>query len=335
MGFGKKQTANLFLVILVTVLAVVFLTSSFIAGVYPARAEGASCSVSWSERPYMEGEQVKIRLALTGLPANAQIAGSVSLSLFGLEDASFVSNESMLETNYNTTSSPAVFRISVSEGAYVTASADGVWEIGEFSVKVSAGGSESRFSAEASLSDAAGTEITITTAAYSITRSAETPTPAPTQTPTPGQSGTPSSGATPTPDTSASPSGSATPDISSMSPSPSESTPEPTQTPEPTDPPATMTVIETAAPSGSGQPSDGSPSDKNTPDAAEGTLLPSVSSQRPGTGGDNTISVGAVVFWSIVALIAGIWIGIGIGAFIWRKKSVFMTPTEKKIIGRF
>lgn len=43
---------------------------------------------------------------------------------------------------------------------------------------------------------------------------------------------------------------------------------------------------------------------------------------------------GEMIFWIFVALIVGIWIGVFIGAAVWRKKSVFMTDKEKKIIGR-
>lgn len=323
MGYCRKRPVILSIILFFIISAGVSLLLLPFSAPHNVQAEGASFSASWENRPYMAGEQVKIRLSLSGLPADGQIAGSISLSLSGLENAMLVSNESILETAASTT----VFRISVSEGAYANVGASGVWEIGEITVTVSASAAESRFSAEAVLSDSAGNPIAVVPASYTVVRSAETPTP----TATPAQTPVPSDGATQTP-----PDGE-TPDASSLSPSPSAETPEITATPEPTVPPATMTEIETASPSeepmGSGAVS------SQTPEGSPGIFHTQQPGQTPGAGPDDsearTISVGAVIFWSIVSLVGGIWIGIAIGAFIWKKKSVFMTAAEKKIIGRF
>ncbi len=108
-------------------------------------------------------------------------------------------------------------------------------------------------------------------------------------------------------------------------------TEEPTLTPTPT-----LVVVNTPSPG----------AETETPEAtgAPATEIPyntaeTVPSQKPGGSsggsGDDTVKLGKIVFWTIVALVAGIWIGIAVGAVLWRKKrAIFVTDEEKKIIGK-
>lgn len=353
MDFFRKYPVKILPGCTLLVLAAAFFLLSLNPGVPGVRAEGASFSASWSEKSYAPGEEVRIQLSLSGLPASAQVTGSVSVLLYGLENASFFTGEGALQTSYNTTGTPAVFQISVSEGAFVTVDAGGVWNIGELTVKISEGSTASRFTLQAALTEQAGGTVPVAAAEYGITRTSEDPPPGTetgggTETPpasaapntqTPGGSGTPPASAAPNTQTpgqlppTGGPSGSPSPGTGTGTATPSAS-----PTAVPTEPPATLTVIETAPPSQSIPPSGSAPSG-TTPDRAEESFLPSAPSAGPDPGQTesepNPVSVGAVVFWSIVSLVGGIWIGIAIGAFIWRKKSVFMTAEEKKIIGRF
>lgn len=108
-----------------------------------------------------------------------------------------------------------------------------------------------------------------------------------------------------------------------------EPTSEPTPTPSPT-PAPTMAVLETKPPKETAAPVE---TPEITPEAsAQPGITP-----KPGDKNDDSKKSennGKVVFWSIVSLAVGIWIGIIIGAITWRKKSVFMSDKEKKIIGR-
>lgn len=108
-----------------------------------------------------------------------------------------------------------------------------------------------------------------------------------------------------------------------------EPTLEPTPTPSPT-PAPTMAVLETEIPNQTEVPTE---TPAITPEeSAQPGITP-----KPGDKNDDSKKSegnGKVVFWSIVSCAVGIWIGIIIGAVTWRKKSVFMTDKEKKIIGR-
>ena len=103
----------------------------------------------------------------------------------------------------------------------------------------------------------------------------------------------------------------------------------PTPTPTPTlvpanteDPGGNVTPVPTEAPTPCG------------PDPTEGSMPEPTAYNGSGRAADDTVKLGKIVFWAFVALVGGVWIGIAVGAVIWRKKSIFVTDEEKKIIGK-
>lgn len=107
---------------------------------------------------------------------------------------------------------------------------------------------------------------------------------------------------------------------------PSTATPVPTPTP-------TMVIWDTPdvteTPAPTETPTE-TPEDTSTP----GVIVPDDNNDKV-VKEDGPASIGSIVFWSAVSLVVGVWIGIAIGASIWKRKSVFMTEDEKKVIGKY
>ncbi len=123
------------------------------------------------------------------------------------------------------------------------------------------------------------------------------------------------------------PSDSALPGETAASALPETATPVPTPVPTPE---ATMAVIATSTPDVTEAPA----ATEEAPETDTPKFTPSAGKNNRPDDSEKNENNGEIVFWTIVALVVGIWIGIAIGAMIWRKKSVFMTDKEKKIIGR-
>lgn len=116
--------------------------------------------------------------------------------------------------------------------------------------------------------------------------------------------------------------------ISSANPSaPASAVPgTPTPTPVPT-----IAVIVTASPIPETEAPTEIPAAPTPVPTSAPTSAPTVD---PALKEAKTLTNGKLFFWMLVALVAGIWIGIGIGAAKWRRKTIFMTQEERKIIGR-
>lgn len=310
-----KDKSRLFLILL---SAIIFVLAYIFIPMLPVSADECTIVAEWDDRSYAAGETVKISVLVQGFMPASRVSGKLEVKLSGFENVNFISGSGFdLDTTYSAIAQPSTLSISVPDGSYVETDASGFWNVGDITASVS--GDVSGFSVSGRLQYDDLKEISVKNADYTVLRSSATAVP-------------PSATAAPATDT---PVPSDTP-VLSHTPSPGGSTASgtavPSDTPEP-EATATMTVIKTPDISGSPVP----PSATAVPTATDDkwTAPTSGGSPIPSEKEFNTISVGAVIFWSIVAMVAGIWIGILIGAFIWRKKSVFMTSEEKKIIGRY
>ena len=260
-----------------------------------ARADGLSVSVKFDKTEYAIGDTVTFDIIISGVDAGADVSGEITV---GIDDG----------LSALSAASPIAVSGKASDDGNLTYS----------SVTANVAGEGAKIKISANLSINSGEQQTVSSGDVSVvvkTVAAASPTPAATPTPvttaTPVATGTPSSDADVTPETTEDPSETPT----------EETTVEPT---------ATMTVILTPEPTaesgGISVPETDIPAVTPSSDP-NATASPEKES--------DPIPVGAVVFWSIVSLIAGVWIGIWIGSIIWRKKAVFMTSSERKIIGRY
>ena len=275
------------------------------------RAEGAAVYASFDDKEYSKGDSVSIKIMLKDFPENSSLKGSVTVSLGGVKEIKCQGIPA--EITPEITESKVVF----STGESSVTIAGGSLELFSVNAVINTD-ADASVSVSAALKNEDGSEVSVSGYSGKIKiKKAVIPAP---------ETTVPTATASVTAVPSALPS--ETPLVSEM---PSE-TPVATETSVPTAPPTpTLTVIETPAADatdlppintdeGFSVPPVSTPSSDNTPKNDE-TI--------------NPVSIGAVIFWSIVSLVAGIWIGILIGRSIWHKKSVFMTPSEKKIIGRY
>lgn len=148
-----------------------------------------------------------------------------------------------------------------------------------------------------------GDDVTIESSEFKLgtaTIDVVIPTPTPTKAPTP----TPTKIPPPTPTKAP-----------TATPKPGENTPTPTVTPTSTneviipDDSPTPSTSETSTPENTASPTY-TPEMTTTPTTTE---IPKII--------DNSIDIWAYIFWAIVSVIVGVWIGIGIGYMIWGRRS--------------
>lgn len=268
----------------------------------PAEAAGYSFVPDWQKREYNTGDNIDIKISIAGIAGAGELSGSLDVDLEGL----LVSLVEPL-SGFTIISEYDNGRISISTegtGSVIPAgSVDFVMLHLRVTDDLAPAFSLSGFLSEGSTSGM------IPHTKYEIRHAAPPGTEVPTTVSTAQPDGTAAESELP---------GTGTP----------SGTPEPTPTPTAT---PTMAVIGTPG---------------GTPSAAtENTEPPPETGGRPeliepgeysGGNGKNAdpISTGAVVFWSFAALVAGIWTGIAIGAGIWKKKAIFVTDDEKRIIGK-
>ena len=289
---------------MVCVFAAFFALFLSVAAAGPAvsNAAGYSFAPEWQKREYDVGENVDVKIRITGVEGAGELSGSLDVDIQGL----LVSLVEPL-SGFKIVSNYKNGRLSITTegtGSVIPAgSVDFVMLHLRVTEELDPSFSLSGFLSEGSTSGM------IPHARYEIKHVKPAATETPSQTPTAAPGGT---------------------QEVSQSDLPETPTAAPTATPEPTATP-TMAAIETPG-AATAPPT----ADTETPQVTEGR--PDVIEPGSYPGGSNRsadpISTGAVVFWAFVALVAGIWIGIGIGAGIWKKKAIFVTDDEKRIIGK-
>ncbi len=271
-------------------------------------ADGYTVMVEWPGGTFDKGETIDIEISIIGLATGKVVNGGITAEVTGLE-LSLIEAAPGFEIHPNYTPGVIVVEFSSNAGYISTQAGKAVicmlrCRIGE--------DAETRLKVQGTVSVAGMTEMT-PQSIFTVNR-----VPAPTEKPT----STPKPTPTPGPDETAAPT----------------FTPTPSPTMAPTDPPTptptpTMVAGETPLPTSTETAQETSISD-NTPfqtsDAIKPVDVPGGTDRKTA----DPIPYGAVVFWAIVALVAGIWVGIGIGAIIWKRKSIFVSDAERKVIGK-
>ncbi|MBO7657756.1 MAG: hypothetical protein J6T65_00370 [Clostridia bacterium] len=275
-------------------------------------AAGFSAIARWPSGLYNAGEQVEVEIAIEGLSGNGEITGGITVEVNGLS-VSLVEpvNGFSIKTEYKN----SVLSIEAESNSNLVISGGSATVcIIHFTADENP---VSKITVQAYVSEGNMSGMTSKTV-YEIARvtppPTDTPEPTDTPSPTPGPDQTPDPNVTPTPT-----------EVPTDTP-----TPTPTATPTPT---PTMAVIETESATQTPEPTEYA-EETPEPTPTSDVIRPDDVPGGSGNGGDSAIPVGAVVFWSLLSLVGGVWIGIALGAAIWRRKAIFVTDEEKKIIGK-
>lgn len=293
-------------IVLIALFFALFTTNVFAADI--------SVAAEFENRTYNVGDTISVDVYVVGVRAGTSYEGYVLVEFSGMSvtgvkggtgfDIKPGYQPGVLTVNYKTNSA---FNSAVSGSRARVCTVTGtIPNVADTVVKVKATATEN------------GVSSTSAQLAYKVKRAAlpkvrVTPTPSPT--PSPGPSETPGPTNTPTP------------------------TPSPTPTPEyvPT-PTATLVILEapqdTPAPTETRAPYTETIAPTATSSAALSEKFTSAPEAPKEEQEESPVPVGSVIFWAVVALVLGIWIGISIGAAIWKKNSIFVTDQEKKIIGK-
>ncbi|MBP5312715.1 MAG: hypothetical protein J6112_07790 [Clostridia bacterium] len=272
-------------------------------------ADGARFLAEWPEGVYDVGEDINFEISISPLAAGKKVNGKITATIRGL-DVIFLEPGPGFDIRTSRTPGVLVIEFSSDAGYFTTAAGKAVIAMLRCSI-----GSEDETKIQLAGSYTEnGTNVTIPTSLFTIERyvpPTPTPSPTPEPTPTPGPEDTPVPTETPSPSPTIAP---------TDTPSP---TPTPTMAELETPTPATPTPVRTPAPTAV------------VSDSTPEVIIPEKpGGDQSGLSGTDPVPIGAVVFWAIVAIVAGIWIGIVIGAVIWRKRSIFVTDEEKKILGK-
>lgn len=315
---AKKNNTLIVRIALFAVMLLFVITAVF-SGMINVYAEDFKAAVELPTSVFDIGEEFAVEFSIYGLVSGKSSSGTITAEYKGL---GFLQFEAAPGFEIRPNKQQGIITIEFSTtGGFVTG-ADGKATICMANCYTNEEAS-TVITVHASLQQSGSEVFTTPDSVFSLKRKpVPTPTPTPRPTPTP----------TPDPDITIDPD--STPVVTDTP------TPSPTPTMVPTDVPTptpTPTLIADETPSQTDQSGIETPyytSENNT--YAPGPT----SANNPGpTAGnkantDSSISIGAVVFWSLVTLVAGIWIGIGIGASIWKKQSIFVTDEEKKILGK-
>ena len=321
----KKYNISIVSILVFLVSALMIFSALFTP--YVSKAEGATVSLNFKNREYAVNDMVSVEIFLKGLSPETQYNVKLNISHNGFTNLVIKSQVTDALDSLGETDSSIQFQNKVSPDA------EGTIACCVLEMFIKGDATKAEISVSAEVTDASGASLNVGGSSAELTVSEKTETPVVTEPPvTEAPTATPSSTVAP----------SATAPTATAKPTQSPTT-APTATPEATlaptatavvtaTPEPTLTVI--ATPEGSNSPLPPINTDDSfTPPPVVPTN--NGSDDLKNKGEVDPISVGAVIFWSIVSLVGGIWIGIFIGAAIWRKKSIFMTPSEKKIIGRY
>ena len=321
----KKYNISIVSILVFLVSALMIFSALFTP--YVSKAEGATVSLNFKNREYAVNDMVSVEIFLKGLSPETQYNVKLNISHNGFTNLELNNPEA----GTNTTAEENVFIAGFN--AELISDTNGTVNCGLLEMFIKGDATKAGITVSAEVTDASGALLTVGGSSAELTVSEKTETPVVTEPPvTEAPTATPSSTVAP----------STTAPTATAKPTQSPTT-APTATPEATiaptatavvtaTPEPTLTVI--ATPEGSNSPLPPINTDDSfTPPPVVPTN--NGSDDLKNKGEVDPISVGAVIFWSIVSLVGGIWIGIFIGAAIWRKKSIFMTPSEKKIIGRY